>query len=141
MREPRRKLFDILFICVLRYGQTQDNRFALAALVACQAVYGVSRAKVVDDVEGRLTELQDRVIAAIPPNTKADESYAALAPFMRAMGLTKALRGERARLFDGDRAWIGLCRLAPELAEAIETCDLGLAYNFQKPDFGLQAVA
>lgn len=141
MSETGRRLLDILLICVLRFGQTQDNRFALAALVACQALREVPRGEAVGHVEAQLTELQDRVIAMIPPHTRADESYATLAPFVRAMGLAKALRGERARLFDCERAREGLLRLAPELAEAIDTCDLNLAYNFQKPDYGLRAVA
>ncbi len=138
MSERRKKLFDLLVICVLRYGQTQDNRFALASLVTCQALHNVPRAQVIGYVEGKLNELQERLIAVMPRDSKADESYAMLAAFVRSMGLAKALKGERARLFDSDRARVGLWRLAPELAEAIDTCDLRLAYNFLKAEYALR---
>ncbi|MEK4035596.1 hypothetical protein WOC76_05540 [Methylocystis sp. IM3] len=139
MSERKRKLFDLLVICVLRYGQTQDNRFALASLVTCQALQGVPRGQVVGYVEGKLTELQERVIALMAPHSKADESYAVLAAFVRSMGLAKALGGEKARLFDSDRARTGLRRLAPELADAIDAGDVRLAYNFLKLQHTLRA--
>ncbi len=139
MSERGRKLLDLLVTCVLRYGQTQDNRFALASLVACQALQGVPRTKIIADVEGKLTELQERVIAVMGPRSKADESYAMLSAFARSLGLAKALAGEKARRFDRERATAGLRRLAPELAQAIDTCDLRLAYDFLKPQHALSA--
>ncbi len=140
MSEQRRKLYDILVLCVLRYGLTQDSRFALAALVACQAL-NVPRPEAIAYVELRLTEIQDRVLATIPANSKADESYATLAAFVRSMGLVETLRGEKAGLFDRNRARASLCRLAPELAQAISTCDLRLAHIFLEPDHGFNAAA
>ncbi|WP_363346369.1 hypothetical protein [Methylocystis echinoides] len=116
-------MFDILVICVLRYGLSQDKRYALAALVACQALHDVPRTQLVGYVEGRLTELQARLVASPTPHSKVDESYATLAAFIRSMGLAKALKGDRTLRFDSDRAKLSLRRIAPQLAEAIDACD------------------
>ncbi len=140
MSEQRRKLYDILILCILRYGLTEDSRFALAALVACQAL-PVPRSESVGHAEARLAEIQDRVLAAIPSHSRADESYATLAAFVRSMGLAQTLKGDKVRLFERDRAVTSLRRLAPQLARAIETRDLRLAHNVLRPDLPMNAVA
>ena len=53
-----RKLQDILVVCVLRYGKTQDKCFALAALVAYQALPDVLRPAAIDYVEGKVREIK-----------------------------------------------------------------------------------
>ncbi len=130
MSEHRRKLYDILVVCALRYGLTQDSRFALAALVTYQALHKVLVPEAMDYAEGRLNELRDRAIATIPPRSRTDDSYVTLAAFGRSMGLVEALKGEGVRQFDCHRAKTGLSRLAPELSKAIENCDLRGVRNF-----------
>ena len=141
MSDGNRKLQDILVVCVLRYGQTQDNRFALAALVTCQALTEVIRTEAIGYVEGRLREIQDRVVATIPQQSKADASCTTLAAFVRSIGLVEALKGDRAAGFDSHRAKASLRQIAPELVEAIETYDLRAVYNFRKPEYIMRAVA
>jgi hypothetical protein len=141
MSERTGKLHDILALCVLRYGLTQDNRFALAALVACQSLGAGARPRAIGDVQAKLTAIQDRVVASIPPHSRADESYATLAAFVRSMGLAEALKGEAAFRFGKERARTSLRRLAPELAQAVDHGDLRLAYNFLRPEHVLGAVA
>lgn len=141
MTDESRKLQDILVVCVLRYGQTQDSRFALAALVAYQAFRASLRSEAMGYLEDKLGEIEDRVVTTIPQQTKADVSHAALAAFVRSTGLVEALKGGRAATFDSERAKLGLRRIAPELATAIEVADLRAVYSFLKPDYAFQAVA
>ncbi len=141
MSERPGKLYDVLSLCVLRYGLTQDRRFALAALVACQTLNSGSRPHAIAYVQTKLMAIQDRVVAMIPPHSRADESYVALAAFARSMGLAEALKGEKAHLFGKERARTSLRRLAPELAQAVDTVDLQLAYDFLRPEHVLRAVA
>jgi hypothetical protein len=135
MSEDRRKLYDILVVCALRYGLTQDSRFALAALVTYRTLHKVLRPEAMDYVEGKLAELRDRAVATMPPQSRADDSYVALAAFIRSMGLAEALKGESTMQFDDHRAKRGLRQLAPELAKAIETCDLRGVHKFSKPEY------
>ncbi len=141
MSEQRRKLHDILVLCILRYGQTQDNRFALAALVAYQALQEVLRPEAISYVEEKLREIQDRVVATVPQQTSADVSYSTLAAFVRSTGLLEALKDEGAAQVDSHKAKMSLHRIARELAEAIETFDLHAAYVFLKPACALRAAA
>ncbi len=129
MSEQVRMLHDILVLCVLRYGQTQDSRFALAALVAYQSLPGVIRSEAMDYVEMKLSEIQDRIVATIP--RKSDVST--LASFIRSTGLAEALKSEKAAQFGRYRASLSLRKIAPELANSIETYDLRAAYSF-KPE-------
>ncbi len=141
MSEHSRKLYDILVVCVLRYGQAQDSRFALAALVAYQALQGVLKPEVIGYVEGKMKEIQERVVATIPQQRKTEASCATLAAFVRSVGLIEALKGKRAAGFDRDIAKASLRRIAPDLDKAIETYDLPAVYNFLKPEYALRAVA
>jgi hypothetical protein len=140
MSEQSMKLEDLLVVCVLRYGQTQDNRFALAALVAYQTLPCVHRPLALGYVEGKVREIQDRVIPTIP-QLGVDGRCGTLAAFVRSMGLAEALKGDRATGFDSDKAKQSLHRIAPELAKAIDTCDLGAVYSFLKHETALRAVA
>jgi hypothetical protein len=140
MTEQSRKLEDLLVVCVLRYGQTQDYRFALAALVAYQTLPCVHRPVATAYVEGKLREIQDRLIPTIPQQ-HVDQKCGTLAALIRSMGLVEALRGDRATGFDSDKAKQSLNRIAPDLAKAIETYDLGAVYSFLKHESALRVVA
>jgi hypothetical protein len=140
MNEQSRKLEDHILVCVLRYGQTQDNRFALAALVAHQTLPCVHRPVALAYVEGKVREIQDKVIPTIPQQ-RADGRCGPLAAFIRSSGLIEALKGDRATGFDSDKAKQSLHRIAPELAKAIETYDLGAVYSFLTHESALGAVA
>jgi hypothetical protein len=133
MSEEIRSLNDILFVCVFRYGVTEDNRFALTALVTYQALQGVLRERALGYVQGKLKELQDRV------GNDCDDTL--LNAFTRSRGLIEALKVERARRYDSYNARIALNRVAPDLLKAIETYDLRAVYSFLKPEYVLQAVA
>ena len=140
MSEQSMKLEDLLVVCVLRYGQTQDNRFALAALVAYQTLPCVHRPLAVAYVEGKL-ERDSRQIDPDDTPTGVDQRCGTLAAFIRSMGLVEALKGDRATGFDSDKAKQSLHRIAPELAKAIDTYDLGAVYSFLKHETALRAVA
>jgi hypothetical protein len=140
MSERRRKLQDLLVVFLLRYGQTQDNRLALAALVAYQSVPEALRPAAIGCVEGKLRDIEDKVIPTIP-RQGGDQSTGTLAALVRSAGLVDALKSEKARRFKDNEARASLHRIAPELAKAIEAYDLDSVYNFLKPEAALREVA
>jgi hypothetical protein len=128
-----RKLNDILFVCVLRYGLTRDKRFALAALVTYQHLLGSSRRDALENVERKIRELRINLLGAVAGRTGAEQRNVILAVFIRSAGLVETLRGQR-----GDRSYSlrsseGLNRIAPELARAIESHDVHAVNDFGSP--------
>lgn len=136
MSEQVKKLHDILVLCILRFGQTQDKRFALAALVTYQSLPTVMQFEAINYVERKLREIQDRVVSTLPEQS----NVSTLASLIRSTGLVEALTSEKAAKFDRLKATLSLREIAPALAKSIETYDLPAAYRF-KPESALTAAA
>ena len=127
MSEREKKLHDILVLCVLRFGQTQDNCFALAALVAYRILPTASQTEAIDYVEENSRRFRHTVVATLPRQS----NVSTLASFIRSSGLAEALKSKKAEEFDGSRASQSLRQIAPELAISIETHDVRAAYDFR----------